>query len=118
MFPTASVPLAAWPTMSKPDNSSIWTSILRTWAVSSTTKARTDMHGSCTSPGTAPGPRGLRIEGAEARQHRDQEGRRSARRLGGGGRGDLRSGRRGRSRGGGERGGDRDVGGGDHRARG
>src|SRR5918999_2643633 len=58
MVLTASVPLAAWPTMSNPESSSIWTSILRTWAVSSTTKTRTDMHGSYTVPAARPAAKG------------------------------------------------------------
>ena len=54
-------PLAAWPTMSKPESSSIWTSILRTWAVSSTTKTRTDMQGNYTVERTLPAGRCIQV---------------------------------------------------------
>src|SRR5882762_6698161 len=116
MESTASVPLAAWPTMSKPDSSSIWTSILRTWAVSSTTKTRTDMQGSYTVPALAPGPRPLRIEAVEALQDRDQEVGGRPGRVSGSGRGDLGNGRRRRGRSDGDRG-DRGLDGDDHRCR-
>src|SRR5437764_13501374 len=100
MFSTASVPLAAWPTMSKPDSSSIWTSILRTCAVSSTTNTRTDMQGSYTPLLPPPGPERLRIEVPEALQHRDQQVGGGPGRVGGSGRGHGRGGRRGRGGGG------------------
>src|SRR5207302_10011706 len=121
MFSTASVPLAACPTMSKPDSSSIWTSILRTWAVSSTTKTRTDMQGSYTAPGPAPRPQWLRIEAAEALQDRDQEVGGSPGRVSRSGRGDLRRGRGRRGGGDGDRRSDRrdrGLNGDDHRLRG
>src|SRR5205085_8773310 len=83
MFSTASVPLAACPTTSKPDSSSIWTSILRTWAVSSTTKTRTDMQGSYTAPAVPPRLGALRIERPQPFEHRDEEGRGSPEGVGG-----------------------------------
>src|SRR5687767_4160305 len=99
---TASVPLAACPTMSKPESSSIWTSILRTWAVSSTTNTRTDIDGSYTVPRPGPGPQTLRTERAEALQHRDEKNGWRPGRLRHG-RGGLGGSRRRLDRGGGDR---------------